>query len=180
LGGSQAGGRVAYRLNGEPARPLSASFRAYVPLGRLVGAEAAAGLDWKPLAKLPVHLLVERRQALGEEGRSAFAAALYGGVSDLGAGPISIDAYGQAGVVGARSRDLFADGSAKLSLRVAGAKVGAGVWAAVQPGVSRVDIGPQASVRLSGEMTLAVDWRLRLAGEAAPGSGPAITLSTDF
>jgi hypothetical protein len=179
LGGSQAGGRISYRLNEDTARPLAASLRAYAPLERLRGAEAAVGLDWKP-SKLPLHLLVERRQALGEEGRSAFAAMAYGGVSDVGAGPLRIDAYGQAGVVGARSRDLFADGSARLSLPLAGAKVGAGVWAAVQPGVSRVDIGPQASVRLPGDVTLAVDWRVRVAGDAAPRSGPAITLSTDF
>ncbi|HEX8415683.1 MAG TPA: hypothetical protein VF637_17655 [Sphingomicrobium sp.] len=180
LGGSQAGGRLAYRLNGDAARPLAVSVRGYAPLDRVRGAEAAAGLDWTPVAKLPVHLLVERRQALGEEGRSAFAAMAYGGVSEIAAGPFSIDAYGQAGVVGARSKDLFADGSAKVSLPVAGLKVGAGVWAAVQPGVSRVDVGPQASVRLPGDVTLAVDWRLRVAGDAAPGSGPAITLSTDF
>jgi hypothetical protein len=127
-----------------------------------------------------MHLLVERRQKLGEQGRSAFAAMAYGGVSDVAAGPLRIDAYGQAGVVGARSRDLFADGSASVSLPLAGARVGAGVWAAVQPGVSRIDLGPRASLRLPGEVTLAVDWRLRVAGEAAPRSGPAVTLSTDF
>jgi hypothetical protein len=104
----------------------------------------------------------------------------YGGVSEAAAGALRIDAYGQAGMVGARSKDLFADGSARISLPLAGVKVGAGVWAAVQPGVSRVDLGPQASVRLPGDLTLAVDWRLRVAGEAAPRSGPSITLSTDF
>jgi hypothetical protein len=180
LGGSQAGGRLAYRLNGDAARPLAVSVRAYAPLHRMRGAEAAAGLDWKPSARLPVHLLVERRQALGEEGRSAFAAMAYGGVSEVAAGAFRIDAYGQAGVVGAKSRDLFADGSAKLSLPVARVKVGAGVWAAMQPGVSRLDIGPQASVRLPGNVTVGVDWRLRVAGDAAPRSGPAVTLSTDF
>jgi len=180
LGGSQAGARITYRLNGDPARPLAASFRAYAPLDSLRGAEASVGVDWKPSPKLPVHLLIERRQALGEEGRSAFAATAFGGVSDIGAGPLSIDAYGQAGVVGARSRDLFADGSARVSLPVAGAKIGAGIWGAAQPRMSRLDVGPQASVRLPGDLTLAVDWRLRVAGEAAPQSGPAVTLSAEF
>lgn len=180
LGGSQAGARIAYRIGGGEARPLALSFRGYAPLGRTSGAEAAVGLDWKPVARLPVHVLVERRQALGDEGRSAFAATAYGGLSEVTAGPFRIDAYGQAGVVGARSRDLFADGSAKISLPVGRLKVGAGAWGAAQPGVSRLDVGPQASLRLTEKITVSADWRLKVAGDAEPSSGPTLTLSTDF
>ncbi len=180
LGGSQAGARIAYRIGGDEAAPLELSFRGYAPLGRMQGAEAAVGLDWKPLARLPVHVLVERRQALGKEGRSAFAATAYGGLSEVAAGPFRIDAYGQAGVVGANSRDLFADGSARVSLPLRGLKLGAGAWGAVQPGVSRLDVGPQASLRLPGKITVSADWRLKVAGDAKPSSGPTLTLSTDF
>ncbi|HEV2079580.1 MAG TPA: hypothetical protein VGR19_06755 [Allosphingosinicella sp.] len=180
LGGSQAGARIAYRIGGDEARPVALSFRGYAPLGRMSGAEAAAGLDWKPVERLPVHVLVERRQALGGEGRSAFAATAYGGLSEVAAGPFRIDAYGQAGVVGANSRDLFADGSAKVSIPVGDVKLGAGAWGAVQPGVSRLDVGPQASVRLPGKITVSADWRLKVAGDAKPSSGPTLTLSTDF
>ena len=180
LGGSQAGARFAYRISGDEARPLAASLRVYSPLGGTRGAEAAVGLDWKPVARLPVHVLVERRQALGEEGRSAFAAMAYGGLSEVAAGPFRIDAYGQAGVVGANSRDLFADGSAKFSLPMGKLKLGAGGWGAVQPGVSRLDVGPQASLRLTEKVTVSADWRLKVAGDAKPSSGPTLTLSTDF
>lgn len=180
LGGSQAGGRIAYRINGSETQPLSLSFRTYVPLNGLKGAEAAAGLDWKPLRRWPLHLLAERRQTLGDEGRSAMSITAYGGVSNVKAGPFRIDAYGQGGVVGARSRDLFADGAAKISLLAGPLKAGAGIWAAAQPGVSRVDVGPQASIRLPANVTLAADWRFKVAGDATPASGPTLTLSTDF
>ncbi len=127
-----------------------------------------------------MHVLVELRQALGDEGRSAFAAMAYGGFSEVAAGRFRIDAYGQAGVVGANARDLFADGSAKLSLPVGKLKLGAGAWGAVQPGASRVDVGPQASFQLTGKIAVSADWRLKVAGDAKPSSGPTLTLSTDF
>lgn len=81
LGGSQAGARLLYRIGGGAARPLALSGRAYLPVDRPAGAEAAVGLDWRPLAGLPVHLLAERRFDIGGEGRSAFSLTLYGGVS---------------------------------------------------------------------------------------------------
>lgn len=180
LGGSQAGARIGYRLNGDESRPLTLSLRGYAPLDDFKGAEIAAGLDWRPIAGLPAHLLVERRHALGSAGRSAFSITGYGGVSEVSVGAVRIDAYGQAGAVGFRSRDLFADGSVKIGLAIGRLKVGVGAWGAVQPRVSRVDVGPQASVRLPGDLTLAADWRQRVAGDAAPVSGPSLTLSRDF
>jgi hypothetical protein len=183
LGGSQLGGRLSYRLNGNAARPLSLTARLSAPAGHLAGAEAALGLEWQPMRDVPLRLLAERRQALGGEGRSAFALLAHGGVDDrpVAAG-LRLDFYAQAGIVGARSLDLFADGSARLSLpidRTGRVRLGAGAWAAAQPGVARLDAGPHVSLHLPG-VSLALDWRLRLAGEAAPGSGPAATLSTDF
>lgn len=185
LGGSQAGARLTYRINGDLSRPLALSARLYAPLDRPQGAEAAVGLDWKPVGSLPLHLLAERRQALGSEGRSDFSLTVYGGVSERPVpGGLRLDAYAQAGVVGVRSRDLFVDGSARLSLPLGRAvSVGAGVWGAAQPGASRLDAGPQASLRLpvaSANVRLLADWRFRIAGEARPASGPTLTLATDF
>lgn len=179
LGGSQAGARILYRV--APALALSARLSA--PLGRPAGAEAAAGLDWRPVRRIPVHLLAERRQALGREGRSAFDLTVYGGVSDAALGRFRIDAYAQAGLVGARRRDAFADGALRLSLPIGRLKLGAGAWGAAQPGVARLDVGPQVSlgVKLGGHhVTVAADWRVRVAGNARPGSGPAVTLASDF
>lgn len=184
LGGSQAGARLLYRLSGDPKRPLAISARLSSPLRSGAGAEAAVGLDWRPSRRMPVHLLVERRQALGAEGRSAFGLTLYGGVGDAPLGRFRIDAYVQAGIVGARSRDPFADGALRLSLPAGGRlRLGAGAWAAAQPGVARLDLGPQAALRLpvaGRAVTLAADWRLRVAGNAEPGSGPTLTVATDF
>lgn len=184
LGGSQAGARLAFRLNADAARPLALSFRLSAPLRRARGAEAALGIDWRPARRLPVHLLAERRQALGREGRSAFAVAAYGGIGDSALGPFRIDAYGQAGLVGARSRDPFADGSFRISLPMGDrVRLGAGAWAAAQPGLARLDLGPQAALRLplaGRAVTVAADWRVRVAGDAEPGSGPTLTVATDF
>jgi hypothetical protein len=187
LGGSQLGARFGWRINSDPMRPLALSLRLYSPMRRSSAAEAALGLEWKPAGGLPVRLLAERRQALEREGRSAFSLLAYGGVSDAkAAGPLRVSAYGQAGIVGVKSRDLFADGSAFLALPLDGAgriSLGAGAWAAAQPGVSRVDVGPGLRLRLpvrGQSMTLSAEWRTRVAGNAAPGSGPTLTLSTDF
>ena len=184
LGGSQGGARLAFRLNRDRERPFALSARLSAPLRRRAGAEAALGLDWRPVGRLPVHLLAERRPALGREGRSAFALTLYGGVNDAPIGRLRLDGYAQAGVVGARSLDLFGDGSARLSLPLNDKiRFGAGAWAAAQPGLSRFDLGPQAALRLplaGRSVTLAADWRLRVAGNARPGSGPTLTLATDF
>ncbi|HYD44225.1 MAG TPA: hypothetical protein VEA79_03040 [Phenylobacterium sp.] len=184
LGGSQAGLRLAYRLNRDRARPLALAARLTSPLRRPAAAEAALGLDWTPSRRLPLHLLAERRQRLGREGRSAFVLTLYGGAADVPLGPARVDLYAQAGIVGARSRDTFGDGALRLSLPLGkGLRLGAGAWAAAQPGVARLDLGPQASLRLplaGRRIAVVADWRRRVAGDARPGSGPALTLATDF
>jgi hypothetical protein len=179
LGGSQAGGRLLYRVGDG----LALSARAYLPLRRTRGAEAAAGVDWQPAAHAPIHLLAERRQDLGGEGRSAFALSAYGGTSARLPRGLRLDAYAQAGVVGARSRDLFADGAVRVSAPLGPVEAGAGAWGGAQPGVARLDAGPQVSWRLPVEganLRIEADWRFRIAGDAAPGSGPALTLAADF
>lgn len=182
LGGSQAGLRLTYRLNGDSDRPLALSARTSLPLARQRGAEAAVGVDWRPVAGLPIHILAERREALGREGRSDFALTIYGGV-ERRVGPLRLEAYAQAGAVGHRDPDLFADGAARLTLPLGSVEVGGGVWGGAQPGVERLDVGPHVSTRLpvaGAGVRIAAEWRVRVAGDAAPGSGPALTLSTGF
>jgi hypothetical protein len=179
LGGSQAGARVTYALGGG----LALSGRAYLPLRRTAGAELAAGVDWRPVPSLPVNLLAERRQRLGPEGRSAFSLTLYGGTTRTLTPHLRIDAYGQAGMVGARRRDLFVDASVRIARRIGPVELGAGAWGAAQPGAARLDAGPSLSWRLpvrDANLRLQADWRVRLTGDASPGSGPALTLAADF
>jgi hypothetical protein len=184
LGASQAGVRLLWRVAGDPRHPLALAARLYAPVSHRAGAEVALGLDWRPLAVLPLHVVAERRQALGRDGRSAFALALYGGISRWPlTGRLRLEAFGQAGVVGARSRDLFADGSARLSVPAGRLELGAGLWGGAQPGAARLDAGPQIGARLpfAGErVRVSAEWRFRIAGDARPDSGPALTVGTDF
>ncbi|HZF95031.1 MAG TPA: hypothetical protein VEZ20_09185 [Allosphingosinicella sp.] len=182
LGGSQAGLRIGYRLNRDRDRPLSIAARLYAPAGDRRAAEAALGLEWRPLARLPVSLVAERREALGPRGRSAFAVGGHGGVSGTRlAGGFRLDAYGQAGVVGTRSRELYADGAARVTIPAGGLDVGAGISGGAQPGASRLDVGPIVSLLLpSARLRVSAEWRFRIAGDARPDSGPALTVGTDF
>lgn len=179
LGGSQVGGRLLYRLGGG----FSLSGRVYAPLRRSAEAEVAAGIDWRPSARMPVRLLAERRQDVGGAGRSAFALTVYGGASGRLPGGLRGEAYAQAGVVGTRSRDLFIDAAARVSVPAGRVEAGASAWAAAQPGAARLDLGPHVSYRLpirGANLRVQADWRFRIAGDAAPDSGPALTLAADF
>jgi hypothetical protein len=181
LGGSQVGARAIYALSNR----LAISARLYSPLNEPSSAEAALGIEVPPLGAVPVRLLAERRQALGRAGRSAFAIMAHGGASEQPVlGPVRLDAYAQAGLVGLRSPDGFVDGAVRLGVPVTkNIKLGLGAWGAAQPGASRLDVGPQASYRLpvlGGGVNASLEWRVRVAGDARPGSGPALTLSTDF
>ena len=147
------------------------------------GGEVAVGVRWQPFTRIPVALTAERRQAFGRgAGSSAFALFAEGGVYDR---PIlagfNLDAYLQGGVVGIRRHDLFVDGSATLMRPVwRQLSVGMGVWGGLQPGLSRVDVGPRLTWRVGRSMRIHADYRQRLAGSADPGSGPVLTLAGDF
>ncbi len=179
LGGSQAGARILYRYR----RNVALSGRLYAPLQRLSGAEAAFGLDWQPSSAAAIHVLAERRQALGDEGRSAFALTLYGGGSRRLPGGLSAEGYAQAGIVGLDRRDPFVDVALRIGAPLGPVEVGGSAWGAAQPGAARLDAGPHVAVRLpvaGASLRLQADWRFRVAGDAMPGSGPALTLAADF
>jgi hypothetical protein len=180
LGGSQAGARLTYAVNPW----LAASLRTTSPVGGSRGAEVAAGVRVTPFRSIPIAITAERRQAISPHGggRSAFALFVEGGLYRQPM-PLNfdLDAYIQAGVVGLRSRDLFADGSFALTRPVWGRiSAGLGVWGGVQPGLYRIDAGPRISIRLRDNIRAHIDWRQRLVGNAAPASGPSLTLAADF
>ncbi len=173
LGGSQLGVRATLPLSG----PLAVAGRLSAPVSGTAGREAAIGVDWRAGA---LTLAVERRVGLGPGQSDRWAVLAFGGVTGRIAPDLALDAYGQAGLVGARRRQAFVDGAAILSRRV-GARgfAGAGAWAGAQPGTMRVDIGPTLGVRF-GRKRLSLDARARIAGRARPGSGLALTLGADF
>lgn len=180
LGGSQAGARLIYNV-----RPwLAASLRTSSPVGGSYGAEVAGGARVTPFRSIPVAITAERRQSISRHGggRSAFALFVEGGLYRQPM-PLNftLDAYAQAGVVGFNSRDLFADGAFAFSRPVYGRfSAGFGVWGGAQPGIYRIDAGPRVSIRVRDNISAHLDWRQRMAGNADPGSGPALTLAADF
>lgn len=180
LGGSQAGARLTYAID----RRIAASLRSSAPIGGGGGGEVAGGIRLTPFPAIPVSITAERRQAIGQfsTGRSAFALFAEGGLYQQPLGwDLFLDGYAQGGVVGIRSRDLFADGGLAVSRPVWGRlSAGLGVWGGYQPGLYRVDAGPRISVRVRSNVNVHLDWRQRLAGMAEPGSGPAVTLGANF
>ena len=92
-----------------------------------------------------------------------------------------LDSYLQAGLVGLLNRNPFIDGSFRLTRPVYKQfSAGFGVWGGAQPGVYRLDVGPRLSMAVRNNIKVHFDWRQRLAGNAQPGSGPAITVASDF
>jgi hypothetical protein len=183
LGGSQAGVRLAWLL--VPSSNLALFGRVTTPLrGR--GAEAAVGIEWQP-GEAPVRVLVERR--IGIDGTTGgFGAGLVGGTDGPIAPGFRLESYGQAGAIHRDRLEPYSDGAARITRQVAGSdairlSIGAGAWGAVQRDASRLDIGPSVTLALPvarQPLRLALDWRQRVAGDARPGSGVALTLGSDF
>jgi hypothetical protein len=190
LGGSQAGARAFYPLLplGKSGR-LGPTARLSAPLGQKNGKEAAIGISWRFGGDLPVEFSLERRFGLDRAGRDAFGILIATGVSDrpLPHGFVA-NGYLQSGIVGVKSHDVFADGSVSvehdlLQRGFARFSLGGGIWGAAQPGVHRLDVGPQLTLYSSkgpAPVRLSAQWRFSVLGNAAPKSGPAITLGTDF
>jgi hypothetical protein len=178
LGASQAGARLTYLIN----RQIAASLRTSSDIGRR-GFEVAAGVRVQPLQSIPVWITAERRQRIGQfGGRNAFAIFAETGVYQRPLPwQLNLDAYLQGGVVGLKSRDLFLDGALAITRPVyKNFSAGFGVWGGAQPGLYRVDAGPRISMQVRKNVRVHFDYRQRVAGNALPGSGPAITLAADF
>lgn len=186
LGASQAGLRIDYDLTPAAQSRAVAYARATSALQRPAAPEAAIGVAIQPVRTIPVSLAVERRIALGRGARNANAVMAVGGFGPTPVGHgLEAEAYAQAGMVGFNRRDAFIDGKFSLLSPVSTGKlrVGAALSGGAQPGVERLDIGPELQVRLplpSVAARIAVEWRERIVGRAAPASGLAITLAADF
>lgn len=189
-GASQAGAVLRYRLAPSSKNDPFVYARASTALVEAGDSEAAAGISARPLVGVPVSAHAEMRASrIG--GRTVIRPAAFV-VIQLKPQKLplksQITAYGQAGYVGGDFVTPFADGQARLDREVvkydlAKLRVGAGVWGGAQKGAARLDLGPTASadITLGGTPArLAVDYRHRVAGDAEPQSGIAITLSTGF
>jgi hypothetical protein len=185
-GGSQGGLILGYDLQGPRDKGLALLLRAAATPDR-GGEELALGLRWQRPAKLPLSLNAERRFVI--DGRDRWAVYAAGGID---AGPLpakfTLDAFGQAGWTSGRDGGAFFDAQARVMRPVTTIggitiKAGAGAWAGGQEDVRRLDVGPALAAQFplaKTRLDLRLDWRQRVAGDAEPKSGPAITLSTGF
>lgn len=189
-GGSQAGAVLRYALApGSPHRP-AIQVRAVQALARSGEGDLAAGLSARPIPAIPLTAHAEARMTRRGSDLTvrpvAFVSA--GGETGPVVAGASVRGYVQAGYAWGRGATAFADGSANVERPVwetAGtrASVGAGAWGGAQRGATRLDVGPSASLRFRigpGSARLSADYRWRMAGNASPGSGAALTLSAGF
>ncbi len=199
-GASQAGAVLRYHIAQESPLAPTAYLRASSSLAAAEQAELALGISARPARRLPVTLHTEMRIAEignGSELRPAVFAVAAPPVARL---PARTEArfYGQAGYVAGSFATSFVDGQARIDREVARfdaeagpassarplrLRAGAGVWGGAQRGAARADFGPTATAQFNiGQLpvTAAMDYRFRIAGEAQPASGAALTLATNF
>lgn len=194
-GASQLGAKLIYRLAPRSTHDSQAYLRVYRALVDDGENELAVGASVRPMDKLPIRLSAEiraTRRADSTELRPAAIATTEIVPQRLPAG-FSLEAYGGAGYVGGRDATAFADGQVTAMREVISFdgptdgrvrfSVGAGTWGGTQRDASRLDVGPTARLDMrvgTVPARLSVDWRERVAGDAAPGSGLTATLSTRF
>ncbi|WP_133365843.1 hypothetical protein [Qipengyuania sediminis] len=189
-GGSQAGAVLRRALAPESPHRPAVYVRAVRALSVASESDLAAGLAFRPVAVLPItahgEVRARRRGARIDIGPAGFLTA---GIDEarLPAG-FRARGYAQAGYVAGNDATLFADGSA-VAERVlwqrdqAALMFGAGAWGGAERSASRLDAGPTASARLTlGHSTirLSADYRFRIAGEARPAGGAALTVAAGF
>lgn len=195
-GGSQAGAVLRYGF----ARANRLRPQAYLRVSAALGArvrqnEAALGLLVRPVRRLPVAVLGEWR--LQEQGGLTRSRPVIMAVTEIAPLrlPFDVEAevYAQGGWAGGRDATPFYDLAATFERRVVnplpGAQLsaGGGVWSGGQRGAARLDVGPRMELRgMVGPSSrrigvrVGVDWRFRVAGQARPGSGPALTVAAGF
>ena len=184
LGASQGGVPLAYALGDR--RRIAVVGRIATPLAG-AGREAAFGLEWQP-TRWPIRIVAEQRFALdrGRGGPTLGVIAGYG-PADIVSG-VRVEAYGQAGGIVRDGIEGFVDASTRVTHplgEVMGIRVdiGVGAWGSAQRAAERFDIGPSFVVAVPvarKTIRLTLDWRERIAGGARPGSGPALSIGSDF
>jgi hypothetical protein len=189
-GRSQAGAVVRYRL--APSSPLDpqAYARASSALAGPLERDLVAGISTRPAKGVPLRVAVEARVSrtgAGTELRPAVIAVTEFPPLEL---PWSFrgEVYLQGGYVGGAYATAFVDGQGRVERQLgrlgeAEVSAGGGAWGGAQEGAARLDVGPTAAVSFRlGEARgrLAADYRFRLAGDAEPRSGPALTVSAGF
>ena len=194
-GASQLAANLQYRVAPRSGRDPRAYLRAYHALVSDAETELAPGISARPIGGFPVRVAGElriTRNLFSTDVRPAGYAVTEFPAQRL---PLrfSLETYGAAGYVGGEAETYFVDGQASLTRELGSLagpngqrmrfSLGGATWGGVQEDAGRLDIGPTLRLDLSvGEVParVSVDWRERVAGDAAPDSGVAATVSTRF
>ena len=189
-GGSQAGAVLRYRLSLLSALQPTLYLRASSGLAYPRGEEVAAGFSIRPIPKAPVALMAEGRVTRTTSGTIVRPAVAVVTLLPPARLPLGLrgEAYVQAGFVGGRDSTAFVDGQARVEKPLLRSgrtelRAGGGLWGGAQRGASRVDVGPTATLSVPigpAGARVSADYRIRVAGRAAPGSGAVLTLSAGF
>lgn len=188
-GASQAGAVLRYSLLPTSSlRPVA--FLRGVQALRSQETDIAAGVAVRPLAGVPVDAHLEMRASSRRGSTMLRPAVMLTAGIDGADRPMGFTArgYAQAGYVGGPNGTAFADSSLTAERPVLGTGTarlsgGAGLWGGAQRNARRLDVGPTASASFRiglGAGRISVDYRIRVAGEAAPATGAALTLSAGF
>ncbi len=188
LGGGQSGAMMAYLIDPLAQRPLAIIARFYAAHDNrnLIDgdtAQGAFGVRWQP--RSGVSIAAERLVGIGRATSGDWNIRVAAG-GERRIRRVMVDGYGEAGVRG--NGDVYAGGQARAAValgRLGGVafSAGPGAWGSVQSGfttVSRVDLGVGVIGSLPAGVAVTADWRWRVAGNAAPVSGPAVTVSFGF
>lgn len=193
-GRSQVGAVARYNLAPASSHRPQAYLRAAAALQGAREEEAALGLSARPLGGVPVRVAAELRVRQRDSrlaGSTRLRPAAYA-VTELPPQGLPLgataEAYAQAGYVGGEAHTAFVDGQVRMDRSVVrhddlDLRAGGGAWGGAQRGSARLDAGPGAALTFRlGEARgrLAADYRFRVAGDAQPASGPALTLSAGF
>lgn len=189
-GASQMGAVFNYRLRRSSGHDPRVYVRGYRALVDNAETEIALGLSGRPLPDIPLRAHAEMRATERFDETDYRPSAFVTTELPPQSLPLGTRAeiYGQAGYVWGEFPTYFMDGQVHITREVADfdlatVSVGAAAWGGAQKGAERVDIGPSMRVDLDiGKVParVAIDYREQVAGDAEPGSGVAVTVSTRF
>lgn len=188
-GSSQAGMLARIDLSRSPMRPQAYLRATFAPEGRKQS-DLAIGIGARPVGAVPLRIQAEARAT--RSGADGFVRPAVLAVTELN--PLELpfglrgEGYAQGGYIAGRFATAFVDGQARLDRELVGAgpariRLGAGAWGGAQRGAERLDAGPTVTLDLRESAVparVSLDYRRRVAGNASPGSGLAVTLSTGF
>jgi len=189
-GRSQVGAVLRYSLARESRHAPQLHLRATRALDGASETDVALGASARLLPSVPVRFAAEARVSEtdgGTELRGAAYAVTELPPVELPAG-MTAEAYVQGGYVTGDFATPFVDGQARITRELAGTDdfrltAGGGAWGGAQDDAQRLDIGPSAGFSFRvGEARgrISADYRFRVAGDAEPSSGPALTLTAGF